>query len=125
MQFSERELTVAVRAAAETMMKSGAGGRKTTWDALTPYERYLVLEPVSNQVLPVLAQLPEVDVPPGTRPQFTNVQLVEAVERTMEAGGGRFRRKVALAGRVALIKSALAAMPPRDDPDSFVVPDHL
>ena len=43
----------------------------------------------------------------------------------MGEGGGRFRCRVAVAGRVALIKAALDALPPREDPDSLRAPDHL
>lgn len=130
MQFTERELTLGVQGAAKTVLASTKRGDKGTdpeekWQALTPYERYQVLEPVSTQVLPVLAALPEVDVEPGTRPAFSNAQLVEAVEQSFADESGWLRRKATLASRVALVKVALAAMPPREDPEKFVVPDHL
>lgn len=127
MMFSERELTLAVKAAAK-LVHAASKGRKSEWEALSPYERYLVLEPVSTQVLPVLAALPEIEVPHGTRPSFTTAQLVAAVEEALGDVGGRIRRKVAVAGQVALVKTALDAMPPRQDPDElpdFTVPDHL
>ena len=127
MKFSERELTLAVKAAAQ-LVHASSKGRKTDWESLSPYERYLVLEPVSTQVLPVLAALPEIDVPHGTRPSFSTSQLVAAVEEALGEVGGRIRRKVAIAGQVALVKTALDAMPPRQDPEEFpdfTVPDHL
>ena len=40
-------------------------------------------------------------------------------------GGGRLRRAVVLRARVALVQAALAGVPPRQDPDALVVPDHL
>ncbi len=127
MKFSERELTLGVQAAAK-LVHASSKGRRTDWEALTPYERYLLLEPVSTQVLPVLAALPEVVVEHGTRPTFTTSQLVAAVEEALGEVGGRLRRKVAVAGQVALVKTALDAMPPRQDPGElpdFTVPDHL
>lgn len=130
MQFTERELTLGVQGAAKAVLASSKRGQKGTdpeaqWQALTPYERYQLLEPVSTQVLPVLAALPEVDVAPGTRPSFTNAQLLEAVEQSFAEEGGWLKRKATLVSRVALIKVALEAMPPREDPDTFVVPDHI
>ncbi len=130
MRFTEQELTVAVQTAAQLAFASSTGrkGRKdpeSAWQGLTPHQRYQLLEPVSAQVLPVLEALPEVEVAAGTAPAFTLAQITGAVEQTMGEGGGRFRRKVAVAGRVALIKAALDALPPREDPDSLHVPDHL
>lgn len=126
MKFSERELTLGVQGAAR-LVHASSKGRKTEWESLSPYERYLLLEPVSTQVLPVLAALPEIEVASGARPAFTTAQLVAAVEETLGEAGGRLRRKVAVAGHLALVKAALAAMPPRQDPGEFgdfVVPDH-
>jgi hypothetical protein len=127
MKFSERELTLGVQAAAK-LVHASSKGRSTDWESLTPYERYLLLEPVSTQVLPVLAALPEIEVESGSRPSFTTTQLVAAVEEVLGDVGGRIRRKVAVAGHVALVKTALDAMPPRQDPGEFpdfTVPDHL
>ena len=130
MRFTEQELTVAIQTAARLAFASSAGRKErkdpeSAWQRLTPHQRYQLLEPVGAQVLPVLAALPEVEVAPGTAPAFTLAQITEAVERTLGEASGRFRRKVALAGRVALIKAALDALPPREDPGSLRVPDHL
>ncbi len=38
---------------------------------------------------------------------------------------GRLRRKVVVAARVALVRTALEHVPPRTDPDALIVPDHL
>ena len=49
-----------------------------------------------------------------------------AVEETLgEDVGGRVRRKVVVAARVALLRAALAGLPPRSDPDTLEVPDSL
>jgi len=131
MRFTENELTVAVTAAAKTVLaarKDVRRGRQdvdVVWEALTRYERYQILEGVGSQVLAVLVALPDVEVAPGTRPTFTDRQILETVESVVGDDLGRLRRAVASAARVALVKSALAGLPPRQDPDALTVPDHL
>lgn len=127
MRFTEHELTVAVTAAATTVAGAKARRRGATeaWEAMSRLDRYHHLEAVGSQVLPVLAALPDIEVPPGTRPRFTDQQVVVAVEQTLGDAGGRLRRKVVLAARVALVRSALGQLPVRQDPDGLVVPDSL
>ena len=36
---------------------------------------------------------------------------------------GRMRRKVVVAARTALVRTALDHLPPRQDPDALIVPD--
>lgn len=129
MRFTEHELTLAVTAAARTVA-TARGRRRTSadeaWKALSRIDRYHLLEAAGSQVLPVLLALPDVEVEPGTRPSFTDAQVLAAVEQTMDGtGGGRLRRKVSAAARATLVKVALAALPPRQDPDALVVPDSL
>jgi hypothetical protein len=129
MRFTEHELTVAVTAAA----KIGAAGKARrrakddeAWDAMSKIDRYHLLEAVGSQVLPVLLALPDVEVPAGSRPTFTDEQVATAVEQTLgESGVGRLRQKVAVAARVTLVRTALAQLPVRQDPDALIVPDHL
>lgn len=131
MRFTENELTVGVTAAAKTVLaarKDVRRGRQdvdAVWEALTRYQRYQILEGVGSQVLSVLVALPDVDVEPGTRPTFSDSQIRETVESVVGDDLGRVRRAVALAARIALVKSALAGLPPRQDPDALIVPDHL
>lgn len=131
MRFTENELTVAVTAASKTVLaarKDVRRGRQdvdTVWESLTPYQRYQFLEGVGSQVLAVLVALPDVEVAAGTRPTFTDSQVRETVESVVGDDLGRVRRAVALAARVALVKSALDGLPPRQDPDALIVPDHL
>lgn len=129
MRFTEHELTLAVQAAAKTLAGAKArrrtGGAEAAWEAMSKIERYHVLEGVGSQILPALVALPDVEVAAGTRPTFTDAQVMRAVEETMGEGGGKLRRKVAVAARVVLIKNALAGLPPRQDPDALVVPDSL
>ena len=129
MRFTEHELTVAVTAAAKVV----AGGKndrrskgEAAWESMSKLERYHLLDAVGGQVLPVLIALPDVDVEPGTRPTFTDEQIARAVEETLgESGVGRLRQKVAVAARLTLVRTALAQLPVRQDPDALVVPDSL
>ncbi len=129
MRFTEHELTLAVTAAAKTV--AGAKLRRRTsadaaWDKMTKIERYHLLDTVGTQVLPVLLALPDIEVPSGTRPHFTDGQIATAVQETLGEGGvGKLRQKVAVAARTMLVRAALAELPPRQDPDTLVVPDSL
>lgn len=129
MRFTEHELTVAVTEAAKTVAGAKSrrrGGGEAAWDRLSKIERYHLLEAVGGQVLPVLLALPDVEVPAGTRPTFTDPQILAAVEQTLgETGVGRLRQKVAAAARVTLVRTALSQLPVRQDPDALVVPDSL
>ena len=132
MRFTERELTVALEGAAKAVLatqdKSVRKGRRTpdeAWDALTRYQRFQLLDGLGDQVLPVLVALPDVDVAVGTRPTYTDEQVAAAVEERLEPGLKGVRRKVLVKARTALVQVALASVPPRQDPDALVVPDHL
>ena len=129
MRFTEHELTVAVTAAAKVV----AGGKslrrvqgEAAWEAMSKIDRYHLLEAVGSQVLPVLLALPDVEVPAGTRPTFTDEQVAAAVQETLgETGLGRLRQKVAVTARLTLVRTALAELPVRQDPDALIVPDSL
>ena len=131
MRFTERELTVALEGAAKSVLavqdKSVRKGRRTpddAWAELTRYQRFQLLDGLGDQLLPVLVALPDVDVEPGTRPTFTDDQITAAVEERLSEVKG-LKRRVLLQGRVALVRIALEAIPPRADPDALIVPDHL
>jgi hypothetical protein len=128
MRFTEHELTVAVTSAAKVV----AGGkvrrkaRDDAWESMSKIERYHLLEAVGSQVLPVLLALPDIEVAAGTRPTFSDAQIAAAVEATLgETGVGRLRQKVAVAARLTLVRTALAQLPVRQDPDALIVPDSL
>ena len=133
MRFTEHELTVAVTAAAR-IVAGGKVRRRATgdaaWEAMSKIDRYHLLEAVGGQVLPVMLALPDIEVPAGTRPTFTDEQISTAVEQTLaDSGVGRLRQrmgqKVAVAARLTLVRTALAQLPVRQDPDALVVPDSL
>jgi hypothetical protein len=130
-RFTERELTVALEGAAKSVLaaqdRSGRKGRRTAddaWAELTKFQRFQLLDGLGDQVLPVLVGLPDVDVAPGTRPTFTDAQVREAVDERLGDVRG-IKRKVLLQARVALVRIALEQVPPRQDPDALIVPDHL
>jgi hypothetical protein len=132
MRFTEHELTAALTGAAKGVLaaqdKDVRKGRRTpdeAWDALGKYQRFQLLDGLGGQLLPVLVALPDVEVEPGTRPTFTDEQVTSTVEERLGEEGGKLRRAVLLKARVALVQVALAHLPPRQDPDALVVPDHL
>lgn len=131
MRFTEHELTAAVTGVAKTVMatqdKDVRKGRRDideAWNSLSPYERYQLMSGLGDQVLPVLISLPDVEVEAGTRPTFTDEQIVAAVEERLGDERG-IRRKALVKARTALVQVALSFVPPRADPDALTVPDHL
>jgi hypothetical protein len=132
MRFTERELTAAMEGAAKSVLatqdRAVRKGRRTpddAWAALSRYQRYQMLDGIGDQLLGVLVALPDVDVPVGTRPTFSDQQIAAAVqERAGEELRG-VRGKVMLKARVTLVRLALSHVPPRADPDALTVPDHL
>ena len=131
MRFTEHEMTAGLTACAKAVVASQRRGRRKRedveemWEQMGRFQRFTVLDQLGSQVLPVLVALPDVEVEPGTRPAFTDAQITEAVEGQLGEEGGRLKRAVLVKGRVELVKIALAAMPPRQDPDALIVPDHL
>ncbi|MDF1604217.1 hypothetical protein [Nocardioides sp. YIM 152315] len=132
MRFTEHELTAALTGAAKGVLaaqdKDVRKGRRTAdeaWEALGRFQRFQLLDGLGDQILPVLVALPDVEVAPGTRPTFTEEQVAAAVEDRLGDEGGRIRRVVLVKARVALVQVALAHVPPRQDPDALIVPDHL
>ena len=131
MRFTEHELTAALTGAAKSVVgvqsKDVRKGRLTEdqlWESMGRYERFVVLDGLGDQLLPVLIALPDVEGAPGTRPTFTDAQITAAVEERLGDEKG-LRRRALLTARVALVKLALECIPPRQDPDALIVPDHL
>jgi hypothetical protein len=132
MEFTEHELTAALTGAAKSVLaakrrdvRKGKTDIDTLWDEMDRYQRFKLLDSLGGEVLPVLVALPDVEVEPGERPAFTDAQIVEVVEQRLGDQGGRLKRRVNLVARVALVKTALAHVPPRSRPDTLNVPDHL
>jgi hypothetical protein len=131
-RFTERELTVALEGAAKSVLaaqdKDVRKGRRTAedvWQGLGRFQRFQLLDGLGDQLLPVLVALPDVEVAPGTRPTFTDDQVRAAVEGRLGERARGLKGKVFVQAQTALVKIALAALPPRADPDALIVPDHL
>ncbi len=132
MRFTEHELTAALTGAAKAALASrrrdvrkGRVDIDTVWDGLDRYQRFQLLDRLGSEVLPVLVALPDVEVATGTRPSYSDEVVAETVESVLGDGGGKLRRAVTVKTRTALVQTALAHLPPRQDPDALTVPDHL
>jgi len=131
MRLTEKEMTAALTGVAKQVVaaqdKGVRKGRVTPdelWESMTRYQRYVVLSGLGDQVLPVLVALPDAEVAIGERPAYSDEQITEAVEAQL-GDEGRLRRKMLVTARVALVRIALESIPPKTDPDAFVVPDFL
>jgi hypothetical protein len=132
LRFTEYELTAALTGAAKTMLASqrkdvrrGRVDIDTVWEELDRYQRFQILDQLGSQLLPVLVALLDVDVAPGTRPSYSDREVAQTVESVLGDSGGKLRRAVIVKTRTVLTQSALAHVPPRQDPDALIVPDHL
>ena len=129
-RFTEDELTVALTAAAKTVLagkklRRRAADADAAWEAMDRYQRFKLLDAVGDQVLPVLVALPDVEVAPGTRPTYSARQVEEVVAGIVGDDLGKLRRAVAVKARTALVQTALANLPPRPDPDALgPAPEH-
>ena len=91
----------------------------TAWDSMDRYQRFMLLDAVGSQILPVLVALPDVEVAPGARPSYSTQQVEETVAGIVGDDHGKLRRRVMVKARTALVRTALAHVPPRLDPDAF------
>lgn len=125
MQFTEHELTTALTGAAKSVVAARKAFRKsgvdidTAWDAMDRYEKFNLLDGLGSQILPVLAALPEVEVPPGSRPSYRNRQVSGIIAGLVGDDVGKLRRVVVVRARTALVQTALANVPPRPDPNAL------
>jgi hypothetical protein len=124
MQFTEHELTLALTGAAKRVMASKKYRKRgvdidTAWDSMDRYQRFMLLDAVGSQILPVLVALPDVEVAPGTRPSYSAQQVEETVAGLVGHDLGKLRRRVTVKARTALVQTALAHVPPRLDPDAL------
>ena len=130
MQFSEAELTAVMTAYAKATLVAGSKdlrkGRADVdqaWAELGGYGRYQLLDGLSGLVLPIMADLPEVERRHGERPRFGTRQLTAAVEAHIPAEGGRLRRKAVVLAQVALLGTALQELPVWYDPEQLAAED--
>ncbi|MCL8027245.1 hypothetical protein [Nocardioides bruguierae] len=130
MRFTENEMTRAMEGAAKSVLATQREVRKKgrdvedVWHELGRFGRYQLLSGLGDQILPVLVALPDVEVEPGTRPQFTDEQVQAAVEETL-GDANRLQRAVLVRTRIALVRQALEAVPPRIDADGLLTEENL
>lgn len=131
MQFSEPELTAAMQGYAKATLvaqskdlRKGRGDIEQVWRDLGGMARYQLLDGLSDQVLPVLASLPEVERVHGESLRFRAADVRAAVEENTGDVGGMLKRKAIVIARATLIGAALESLPPWFDPDKIsAVPD--
>jgi hypothetical protein len=128
-RFTEHELTVALTGAAKTVLaaqqkdvRRGRADIDSVWEELDRYQRFQILDQLGTQILPVLVALPDVNVAPGTRPSYSNSEVAATIESVLDDSLGRVRRAVVVKTRTVLVQSALAHLPPRQDPDALFGP---
>ena len=131
-RFTEHELTAALTGAAKAVLatqrkdvRRGHADIDTVWDEMDRLQRFQILNGLGDQILPVLQALPDRPIAPGTRASYSDREVSEVVDGLVGEGPGRVRRAVIVKARTALVQTALARMPPRQDPDALIVPDHL
>lgn len=124
MRLTEHELTEALHGAAKTvaagrpgLLRRKAADPEEIWREMDRFQRYQLLQGIGDQVLPVLAALPDVPVAIGEQPQVSDATIKEVVEQQVSAEGGKVRRTAQVLARVALVKVALAHIPPRSEFD--------
>jgi hypothetical protein len=139
-RFTEREMTVGVDAVARALFAATRPPWRrrsvdAAWEALPSIERYNRRAAVGETVLPVLQALPERPTV-GAHPPFTPEEYAGAAEAasrdllehrrpgSWDAMPER-RRKRMVRTTAALTRTAVEAMPVRQDPDDLTVPDHL
>ena len=132
MRFTEHELTAALTGAAKAILatqrkdvRRGRADIDTVWNEMDRYQRFQLLDQLGSEILPVLVALPDVEVATGARATYSDREVSDTVEALVGDGLGKVRRVIVVKARTALVQSALAHLPPRQDPDTLVVPDHL
>jgi hypothetical protein len=125
-QFTEAELTVALTAAGKAALaaqsreiRKGRVDVEDAWRALGGYARYQLLDSLGDQLLPVLASLPDRPRVHGERPSYSTAQVRAAVAEHVGPEGGRLRRQAVVLARSALVQTALAALPAWHDPERW------
>ena len=114
-----------VLAAQRKDVRRGRADVDTVWDQMDRVQRFQLLDRLGAQILPVLVALPDVEVAPGTRQAYSDLQVRDTVDAVVGDAPGKLRRAVIVKARTALVQSALSHVPPRRDPDALTVPDHL
>lgn len=111
------------------IVRRRAGG--ATWHELTKGARYPYLRAAGDIVIPALAALPDRPTV-GATPEFSAAEYEAAAHAALQARGAESfdqlpekKRAKLRAQVVQVIRLAVLSIPHRQDPDAFIVPDHL
>lgn len=88
MRFTEHEMTTALHGYVKATLHRDAEKAEEIWRTMPKYTRFERLQMAGEVVLPVLGRLPDIDVPTGSVPSFTDQQVAETLEPWLEE---RFR----------------------------------
>lgn len=140
MKFTEREMTEAVDAVgqklfAATKPLTRQAAIDDAWRELPKIDKYHHRAAAGEMILTALLALPERPTV-GSAPEFTSEEYAEAAaggtQQLMDHrkpgawDGLSHKKQQRLAQATALmVKIGVLAMPIRQDPDAFIVPDHL
>lgn len=140
MKFTEPEMTLAVQAVARQAFEELPGilrrrSGAATWEELPKMTRYQLLDAASTLVLPGLVALPDRPTV-GAAPEFSDEEYATAATEALQKVTDRSepgawealserkqRKQVDAVART--LRFAVESLPYRQDPDAFVVPDHL
>lgn len=137
MRFTEHEMTTALQGAVRATLSEDPEEARALFETMDRFARFQTLTLIGDQVLPVLVGLPDVVVETGTRAEYDDATVAEvagpllAAEWDRAQGDGSWDaqpsedREAYLDHRVGLVQEVLSHLPPRQDPDALVVPDHL
>ena len=139
MRFTEHEMTAAITGVSKVVLAAQHPDREhpdfdpeAAWNATPKIERYHLMTPLGEFILPALIALPDIDVPAGTRPDFTTEQVTTAVTETltteMERAGATLpadQQARLVYARTAMVLEALTHLPVRLDPDALLTTDDI
>lgn len=140
MKFTEREMTEAVDAVGQKLFAATKPLKRQAaiddaWRELPKIDKYHHRAAAGEMILTALLALPERPTV-GSAPEFTPEEYAEAAaggtQQLMDHrkpgawDGLSHKKQQRLAQATALmVKIGVLAMPIRQDPDAFIVPDHL
>lgn len=138
MKFTEREMTAAVDAVGQLLFRASRPLKRNhddAWRDLPKIDKYHHRAAAGEMILSALIALPERPTV-GSAPQFTAEEYAEAsVEGTRKLmdhrkpgswdGLSRRKQEALTKGTASMVEAGVKAMPIRQDPDAFIVPDHL
>ena len=140
MRFTEHEMTAALHGYVKAGLHRDAEQAEEIWRTMPKFPRFERIQMVGEVVLPIFGLLPELDVPTGTRPTFTDEQVAATLEPWLEerfhsqtiaqaesdgtdlaAADAEFRswwddaRAAVVAEHVEFVQGVLLHLPPRTD----------